>query len=386
MRIRADRDVFAEAVAWTARALPLRPAMPVLAGMRMEAADGGLRLSGFDYEVSARARVDAEVEEAGAVLVSGRLLAEIARSLPAYPVRVEADGGRALLTCGPARFTLVTLPLEDHPLLPDLPPAAGSLPGEAFAGAVRQVVPAASRDDTLPMLTGVHLDFGADSLALAATDRYRIAVRRMWWSPEHPGAAGSALVPARTLSDLARTLDPSANVEVFLSGVSGGAGASGGEGMIGFASGGRSSTTRLIDSDFIAYEKRFPAEAAARAEVSPAAFTEAVKRVALVADRSTPVRISFTPGSGGAAGEAVLEAGSGEDAQAAEVIAVDYDGEPMRIAFAPGYLLDGLAGVSTERARLDMTQPTKPVVVSDAPEAEGDEPEFRYLVMPLRLS
>lgn len=387
VRIRADRDAFAEAVAWTARALPLRPAMPVLAGMRMEAADGVLRLSGFDYEVSARARVDAEVEEAGAVLVSGRLLAEIARSLPAHPVRVEADGGRVLLTCGPARFTLVTLPLEDHPLLPDMPPAAGSLPGEAFAGAVRQVVPAASRDDTLPMLTGVHLDFGADSLALAATDRYRIAVRRMWWRPEHPGAAGSALVPARTLSDLARTLDPSANVEVFLSGASGGgAAASGGEGMIGFESGGRSSTTRLIDSDFIPYEKRFPTEAAARAEVPPAAFTEAVKRVALVADRSTPVRISFTPGPGGSAGEAVLEAGSGEDAQAAEAMAVDYDGEPMRIAFSPGYLLDGLAGVSTERARLDMTQPTKPAVISDVPEAEGDEPEFRYLVMPLRLS
>ncbi|MDA2806424.1 DNA polymerase III subunit beta [Nocardiopsis suaedae] len=387
MRIRADRDAFAEAVAWTARALPLRPAMPVLAGMRMEAADGGLRLSGFDYEVSARARVDAEVEEAGAVLVSGRLLAEIARSLPAHPVRVEADGGRVLLTCGPARFTLITLPLEDHPLLPDMPPAAGSLPGEAFAGAVRQVVPAASRDDTLPMLTGVHLDFGADTLALAATDRYRVAVRRMRWRPEHPGAAGSALVPARTLSDLARTLDPSADVEVFLSkAAGGGAPASGGEGMIGFASGGRSITTRLIDSDFIPYEKRFPTEPAARAEVPPAAFTEAVKRVALVADRSTPVRISFTPGSGGAAGEAVLEAGSGEDAQAAEVLAVDYDGEPMRIAFAPGYLLDGLAGVATERARLDMTQPTKPAVISDAPESEGDEPEFRYLVMPLRLS
>ncbi|MDA2813668.1 DNA polymerase III subunit beta [Nocardiopsis sp. RSe5-2] len=387
MRIRADRDAFAEAVAWTARALPLRPAMPVLAGMRMEAADGVLRLSGFDYEVSARARVDAEVEEAGAVLVSGRLLAEIARSLPAYPVGIEADGGRVLLTCGPARFTLVTLPLEDHPLLPDMPPAAGSLPGEAFAGAVRQVVPAASRDDTLPMLTGVHLDFGADSLALAATDRYRIAVRRMWWRPEHPGAAGAALVPARTLSDLARTLDPSSNVEVFLSGAAGGgASASGGEGMIGFESGGRSSTTRLIDSDYIPYEKRFPTEAAARAEVPPAAFTEAVKRVALVADRSTPVRITFTPGSGGSAGEAVLEAGSGEDAQAAEAMAVDYDGEPMRIAFAPGYLLDGLAGVSTERARLDMTQPTKPAVISDAPAAEGEEPEFRYLVMPLRLS
>ncbi|WP_017539838.1 DNA polymerase III subunit beta [Nocardiopsis halophila] len=388
MRVRADRDAFADAVAWTARALPLRPAMPVLAGMRMEAAAGGLRLSGFDYEVSARARVEAEVEQEGAVLVSGRLLAEIARSLPARPVQVEADGGRALITCGPARFTLVTLPLEDHPLLPEMPPPAGSLPGEAFAAAVRQVVPAAGRDDTLPMLTGVHLDFGADTLALAATDRYRIAVRRMPWRSEHPDAPASALVPARTLSDLARTLDPAAEVGVFLTG----RGASGGEGMIGFESGGRSSTTRLIDSDFVPYEKRFGAEPSARAEVPLAPFVEAVKRVALVADRSSPVRISFAPDRAGSGAEAVLEAGSGEDAQAAEALAVDYTGEPMRVAFAPGYLLDGLAGVTTARARMDMTGPTRPVVISDvpeapeAPEAERRLPEFRYLVMPLRVA
>src|SRR5690606_5735067 len=172
-----DRDAFADAITWTARALPARPAVPVLAGMRLDIADAAdtLHLSGFDYEVSARASVDVQVEEAGSVLVSGRLLAEIVRNLPPHPVELRVEGSRALLTCGSTRFTLLTLPLEDYPSLPPMPRTTGSAPADVFATAVRQVLPSTSRDDTLPMLTGVHLAFRGDTILLAATDRYRIA-------------------------------------------------------------------------------------------------------------------------------------------------------------------------------------------------------------------
>ncbi|ASU81852.1 DNA polymerase III subunit beta [Nocardiopsis gilva YIM 90087] len=384
MRFRVDRDAFAEAVAWTARALPARPSMPVLAGMRLELPSGSsaLRLSSFDYEVSARAEVDVDAEEGGAVLVSGRLLAEIARNLPAQPVNMECDATRVLVTCGSARFTLLTLPLEDYPTLPEMPRTTGSLAADAFATAARQVVPAASRDDTLPMLTGVNLAFSGDSLILAATDRYRIAVRELWWRSEHPDLATSALVPARTLNDIVRSLVPGSNVDIALSTVAAGGGVTlaPGEGMIGFENSGRRTTTRLIDSDFVKYESRFPSDFSARAEVATAPLTEAVKRVALVADRSTPLRLSFT------ADEVVLEAGSGDDAQAVEALGVKYHGDPMRVAFSPEYFLDGLGGVQSETAHLHFTMPTKPAVISDVPADEGGRPEFRYLVMPLRVS
>ncbi|MDA8370141.1 MAG: DNA polymerase III subunit beta [Nocardiopsaceae bacterium] len=384
MRFRVDRDAFTDAVAWTARALPARPAMPVLAGMRLELPGGGaaLRLSSFDYEVSARAEVAVDTEETGAVLVSGRLLAEIARNLPAEPVNVESDGAHVVVTCGSARFTLLTLPLEDYPTLPDMPQTTGSLAAGTFTTAVRQVSPAASRDDTLPMLTGVNITFSGDTLTLAATDRYRIAVRELWWRPEYPDLSASALVPARTLHDTARSLAPGSNVDIALSTASGGDGAilSQGEGMIGFENGGRRTTTRLIDSDFVKYETRFPADFAARAEVATAPLIEAVKRVALVADRSTPLRLSFVES------EVVLEAGSGDDAQAAEALGVNFQGEPMRIAFTPEYFLDGLGAVQSELAHLNFTTPTKPAVINDAPAEEGARPEFRYLVMPLRAS
>ena len=377
MRFRADRDAFADAITWTARALPARPAVPVLAGMRLDIADAAdtLHLSGFDYEVSARASVDVQVEEAGSVLVSGRLLAEIVRNLPPHPVELRVEGSRALLTCGSTRFTLLTLPLEDYPSLPPMPRTTGSAPADVFATAVRQVLPSTSRDDTLPMLTGVHLAFRGDTILLAATDRYRIAVREMWWKPEQADIDASALVPARTLGEFGRAL-AGGNVDIALSAASDSAG----EGMIGFEHAGKRTTTRLIDSDFIKYESRFPTDFAARAEVPVASLVDSVKRVALVADRSTPVRFSF------GSSEVVLEAGSGEDAQAVEALDAKFEGEPMRIAFNPQYLLDGLTGVQSENALLGFVAPTKPAVITGVPSEEGERPDFRYLVMPLRVS
>src|ERR1039458_6059540 len=137
VKIQLDRDVLADAVAWTARALPARPTIPVLAGMRLNAGDE-LTFSSFDYDVSAQATVPVSTEEAGSVLVSGRLLAEISRSLPARPVHITADGGRAVLTCGSATFTLLTMPEDEYPALPEMPPAAGSVGRGAFASAGRQ--------------------------------------------------------------------------------------------------------------------------------------------------------------------------------------------------------------------------------------------------------
>lgn len=385
MRFRVDSGAFAEAVAWTARALPARPAVPVLAGMRLElpAADSqALRFSSFDYEVSARAAVDVDAEEPGEVLVSGKLLAEIARSLPDRPVEVAADDARVHLTCGSSKFTLLTLPLEDYPDLPEMPGIAGSVGGDSFAAGVRQVAAAASRDDTLPMLTGVHMAFSADSLTLAATDRYRIAVRDLWWQPRELDIDTSALVPARTLADTARSLESGTNVDIALSSAAlgGGATVGAGQGMVGFENAGRRTTTRLIDSEFLKYEHRFPTQFEAQAEVSVAPLVEAVKRVALVAERHTPLRLSFAPT------ELLLQAGSGDDAQALEALEVNYEGEEMTIAFSPQYFLEGLNAVESPTARLGFIAPTKPAVISGVPAGEKEQPDFRYLVMPLRVA
>jgi DNA polymerase-3 subunit beta len=350
VKFRIDRDALADAVAWTARTLPVRPPVAVLAGMHIEATDR-LKLSAFDYEVSAQVATDIDVEEPGSALVSGRLLAEISRSLPPHPVEVTTDGAKVMLRCGSAKFTLLTMPVEDYPTLPEMPPAAGSVGSDEFAAAVNQVAIAAGKDDTIPMLTGVH------------------------WKPDRPDFAAVALVPARTLADTAKSLTTGAEVSIAL----GGAGAAG-EGMIGFEGGGRRTTSRLLDGDFVKYRSLLPSEYAGLAEIPTGPFIEAVKRVSLVAERNTPVRLSFSQG------EVVLEAGTGDEAQAVEALEATLEGDDIDIAFNPGFLLDGLAAIGSDVARLSFTTPTKPAVLTGKPPQDGENPNYRYLIMPVRLS
>ena len=179
MKFRLERDVLADSVAWAARTLPSRPSLPVLAGLVITAEGDHLTLSSFDYEVSARVEVDADVQEPGRALVSGRLLADIARSLPAQPVTLTSEGTRVVITCGRSSFTLPTLPIEDYPQLPTMPKASGDIEGALFAAAVGQVAIAAGRDDTLPTLTGIRMEVDGGNIVLAATDRYRLAVREL---------------------------------------------------------------------------------------------------------------------------------------------------------------------------------------------------------------
>jgi DNA polymerase-3 subunit beta len=341
----------------------------------LDARDGRLVLSSFDYEVSARVEVAADITDPGVALVSGRLLADISRSLPARPVDLTTDGAKVVVTCGSSRFTLLTLPVEDYPALPEMPGASGSLRGDVFAAAVSQVSVAAGRDDTLPVLTGVRLEIEGERITMAATDRYRLAVRDLAWTPEQSGLSAVALVPARTLSDTAKALATADKVTVAL------AGATGGEGLVGFEGGGRRTTSRLLDGEFPKYKSLLPSESASVATVETASLVESVRRVALVAERNTPIRLSFT------AGELTLEAGTGDEAQASESLDAALDGDDISIAFNPAYLLDGLGALDAPQAELRFTSSTRPAVLAGKETAEdtaGDD--YRYLLMPVRLS
>jgi DNA polymerase-3 subunit beta len=375
VKLRVERDVLAEAVAWAARTLPQRPPVPVLAGLLLEADGDVLRMAGFDYEVSARIEVEAQVDEPGRVLVSGRLLADICRSLPNRPVELVTADAKVVVTCGSARFTLLTLPVDEYPALPEMPAAAGTVAGDVFSHAVAQVSVAAGRDDTLPVLTGVRVEIDGETVTLAATDRYRLAVRELRWSPEQSGASAIALVPARSLSDTARALSSADKVTVALSATAGG------EGLIGFEGNGRRTTQRLLDGEFPKYRTLLPTESSSVAVVETAPFVEAVKRVALVAERNTPIRLSFTDGM------VTLEAGAGEEAQASESIDAALTGDDISIAFNPTYLLDGLGALDDSHARLSFTASSKPAVISGTNGPDGDvDDTYRYLLMPVRVA
>ena len=375
MKFRVERDVFADAVAWAARSLPVRPSSPVLAGLLIEASDAGLVLSTFDYETSARADLLAEVSDEGSALVSGRLLADICRSLPAKPIEMQLEGPRVSLTCGSARFSLQTMPVDDYPKLPQMPAATGTVSSNDFAHAVAQAVTAAGRDDMLPVLTGVRIEIDGSTMSLLATDRFRLSHRELTWNPHTPDASVAALVPAKVLGDTAKSLTSGAEVTIALST------GDGGEGLIGFegsAVGGvRRTTTRLLDGEFPKVRSLFPSEHLTVARVRKDELIETVKRVALVAERNTAVQLKFGDN------QLVLDAGTGDEAQATEVIEAEITGADLTTGFNPQFLLDGLTALDGEYIDLAFTQASKPVVISSTDGGEADS--FRYLLMPRRL-
>ncbi|WP_436493010.1 DNA polymerase III subunit beta [Actinokineospora sp. HUAS TT18] len=375
MKIRVERDGLADAVAWVARSLPSRPPVPVLGGVLLDAgsADGaeGLTVSGFDYEVSATVGIPATVADGGRTLVSGRLLADITKSLPAQPVEISVDGSRVAITCGNAKFSLPTMPVEDYPQLPAMPQHAGELAGEVFGQAVSQVAVAAGKDDTLPMLTGVRVEIAGDKLTLVATDRFRLAMREFEWKPSGDVDDAAVLVPARTLAEAAKALGSSGRtVELALSP---------GDGLLGLSGSGRRATTRLLDAEFPRYRQLLPSEQTSAAVIAVAPLVEAIKRVSLVAERGTQVRLEFADGS------LRLTAGGDDEGSAEEELPVEFTGEPVTIAFNPGYLQDGLAALHADRAELSFTTPNRPALIKPVGEDGEVTPGYLYLLMPVRL-
>lgn len=372
MKFTVERDRFADAVAWASRSAATRPLMPYLLGILIEADGDRLTLSGYDLEVSGKASIDAEVATSGRTLVPGRLLAEISRLLPARPVTLVLEGSKVMVTCGSARFSLPTLAISEYPALPELPEASGTIAGDLFAAAVAQVAIAAGKDDSLPVLTGVHVEVEKDRLTLVATDRYRLAVRELAWKSDGDQTT-TALIRGRTLNDAARALAHADEVSVGLTP------STANEQRVGFAADGRVMTSRLLDGTFPPYRHLLPAEASTLVVVEVAPFLEAVRRVALVTEKNIPMRLSF-------ANETLtLEAGGGEEAAASEEIPVTIEGDDISIAFNATYLADGLSAVNTPYAQMAFTAPTKPSVISgrSAADAPADQ-SYRYLLMPMR--
>jgi len=343
--------------------------------MVVDAEDGQVTFSGFDYESSAQLSVPAEVADSGRVLVSGRLLSDICRSMPGDSVDISGEASRVEVSSGSSRFMLHSLPLDQYPSLPELPRASGVIAGDVLARAVAQVVSAAGRDDTLPVFTGIRLEIRGTTISLLATDRYRLAVRTFPWEPVDPSIDINALVPAKLLSDVAKAM---AGHELTLALGSTGTG----DGLMGFEAGGRRATSRLIDGEFPKVRNLIPAESAITTTVTvdTAALIEAVKRVALVAERSAPVRLMF------ADGVATLDAGNGEEAQASEAVEVTLTGDPVVTGFNAGYLLDGLASLGAPIAHFAFGQPTRPANLTGlrSPD-EAPSTDSAYILMPMRL-
>ncbi|MER8103858.1 DNA polymerase III subunit beta [Kitasatospora sp. NPDC094016] len=397
MKLRAYAGVLAEAVAHVARALPTRAPVPVLAGILLTTGPDGLSLAAYDYESVATCRLTAEIADDGTVLVPGRLLTEIAKALPkGAEVDIELSGTRLLVTSGSAKFTLPTLPVEEYPALPPVPDTVLTIGADAFADAVGQCAPAAGTDDSLPVLTGVLLTLEGETLTLAGTDRYRFAVREIGVQPtgtvpaepkrtskkkdkkeQDDAVLCTALVPAKWLTDASKALAGEHQLSVGWH-----------DGQLTFTvPGGRTIGTRLLEGDFPRFRGLMPdpADAAMTLTIPVDEALAAIKRVALVVDDKRPIRLTHEDG------QLLLDAGDGDDAHAADRIPCNASGdlaegrEGCDIAFKPAYLVTALQALTTPEARLYLTHPHKPALItgySGGPAEDG----YEHLLMPIRLN
>ncbi len=376
MKFQANRDVFSEAVSFAVKLLPQRTTLPILSGVLIETTDTGLLLSSFDYEVSAQTEIAAEVEEPGRILVSGRLLAEIASKLPNAPVQLSTEESRIIVRSGSASFTLLSMPVEEYPSIPQVSGQSGLVPAEEFATAVAQVGVAASRDDVTPVITGVQLEVGDNTLGLVATDRYRVAVREIDWDGGNgSGEAVTALVPARTLQEIGKTLGHSGTIAVSITNRDD-------RELIAFTADKKTVTSLLIKGNFPPVRRLFPETVDNYAVINTADLIEATRRVSLVLEREAALRFTFSIDG------LTLEAIGSEQAQASESIDALLTGQDTVVSLKPQFLLDGLGAVHSEFVRISFTKtenPNKPgpvLITSQSSKDQAGADNYKYLLQP----
>ena len=378
MKFHVNRDVFSEAVSFVVKLLPQRNPQPILAGVLIEASGAGLSLAAFDYEASARTTIEATVDEPGTILVHGRLLSEIASRLPNAPIQVEVDDdGGIVLTCGSARFTLASMPVQEYPAIPEVSGETGLVPAEEFATAIAQVAFAASRDDVTPVLTGVQLEVSGTKLSLVATDRYRVALREIPWDGGADASAEptTALVPARTLTEVGKTFAHGGDISIAFSG-------SGDREIIAFTAGNKTVTSLLIKGNFPPVRRLFPEQTEHHAVLNTADLAEAVRRVSLVLDRSAPLRFTFTTDN------VSMDASGTEQARATESVDSHLVGDDVTLGLNPQYLLESLGAVKSEFVRITFTSSENanklsPVLITPQTSVEkGNIESFKYLLQP----
>lgn len=384
VKIRLERDVMADAVGWAARSLPTHLTVPILAGLLITATEDGVTMSGSDNETTAQITLPAQVAEPGQVLVSGKLLANIAKALPNKPVDITADPASMELVCGSVHFTLQGLPVDEYPSLPQMPATTGTVDTAVFAKAVSQVFVAAGRDELLPVFTGIRVEIDGDKLSLLATDRYRMALKEITWNPSSTQMDAAALVPAKVLNETARSMTTGDHVSINLSA------ADTGDGLVGFqgdgAHGQRQMTTRLLDGEFPKVRHLMDIKPTRSVRVRTDALIAAVRRVALVAERNTPLRIVINDDS------ISLSAATGDQAQASEAIEASVtdhvEGDPTITAagFNPNYLSDALGALDTPYVHFSFTAPGKPCLVAGLNEIDGEiEQDYKHVIMLMRL-
>lgn len=366
MKIRCNREAFADQLALVARAASTRATLQIATHVRVEALDAErpIELAATDLELSLRRPIDGTIEEAGAALLPAKLAPELIRALPGEEVVITADGtGPIEIAAGDAAYTLYGLPVADFPQIPAVDPERTFATDAAvFADVVQRIQRAASRDESRPVLMGALVRFGGGKIVMAATDSYRLAVTE---APVENGAPEDveAIVPIKALQEAVRLIGADQTLEVQI-----------GEGLIAFGVGETWLTARLIEGQFPNFDALRPDTIDHAVTVTKDELLEVVRRVGIVIRHNTPIRMHLRRGELGFA------ARTADVAEGAETIPVGYDAEvDIEIGFNHEFLRDGIESTPGDEVRIGLISPLRPALLEDTAGT------FWYVIMPIRI-
>jgi len=364
LRITVSKDELASKLGLVSRGVSTRTAVLVLGGIQLRAEADRLHLAATDMELSLRASLDASVDAEGEVVVPGRLLLDISRSLPDADVTIEhrPEEAAVLVTSGTANYRLHTYSAEDFPRLPDVETSQPhTVDRDALIETIGRVGRSASRDESRPVLTGILVRFEPGKIVMAATDSYRLAVKETPVSGDLPEL--EAIIPARALQELARLAAGSDEVQLGLQ-----------ENHVVFGVEGAWLTTRRIDGQFPNYRQLLPEQFEHTLELPRDELLEVVRRVSLMAQRNSPLRLRFSDG------ELTVSAQTQDVGEARESLPVTFAADAMEIGFNADFLRDGLESIDSDTVKLRLISPLRPAVL------EGETDDYTYLIMPIRLA
>lgn len=378
MKFQVNKDVLAEAVSFAARMLPSRPTSQILAGMRLIADANSLQISVFDHDVSAQTDVVANVEDSGTALVSGKLLNEIISRLPNQPVSFSVDGSKVSLTCGSSKFELATLPIEQYPTLPPIPPTSGTIDGESFISAIRRVSVASAKDSTRPFQKGIQLKANDTSITFTAADPNRIARCQIPWLGKNVPDETSAVVLTKTMQDIEKTFANLGEISISISSDSG---------MIAFQAKNRLVTSVVLNiENYPDIDQYFPTNLEESVVINKQDLIGATRRVELVVNESEDtIRYAFEQ-------ELVNLDSTSSENNASESVAAALTGNPTTLRFKPWLFHDGLSQINSDFVKIEFTKnqrdPSRPgpIIMSSQTSKDAASPDtYRYLLNPNML-
>jgi len=343
--------------------------IPILANILIDAKGSEVRLAATDLEVGLKSRCAAKIEKPGSLTLPAKKLFEIIKSLPDTDVLIQEDKNGVKVAADRFESRLQTMSRDDFPAMPDSSgPGDATLPRDITRQMVAKTQFAITGEDTRYFLNGALLVLRPKEMSMVATDGHRLALVT---APREsaPGAPDElrVIVQKKTLLELGRLLGEAGDEVIFEKG----------ENHLFFRFADRVLVSRMIDGQFPAYERVIPKGNDKAVEFDRDRLTNAVKRVALLAnERSRSVKFQID------AGEVTVTSNSSEFGEAKEVIPVEYSGPSVTICFNAQYVLDFLAVAETEVVVLQFKDEMSQAVMKPVGASGYD---YTYVIMPMRI-